>query len=161
MICSNCGSFSSQDELTQMLCGDISHSNLHAIEWQSNECRFEQHSYDPPEVIYLLTFYLRMLWHAGLFRVHDACRQPAAGTEQDSAGDGEGDRPHGGNNPPQIHDHRTPAETEHVRSGDDSAFQISRCSVRWPRCILPLHHYYWALQICAIQFLYIAKYGGL
>jgi len=42
---------SSQDESTQMLRGEISHSNLHSVGWHSTEWRFEQRSCNTPIVL--------------------------------------------------------------------------------------------------------------
>jgi len=41
MVAGTQNPLSSQDEFTQMLRGEISHSNLHLVEWHSTEWRFE------------------------------------------------------------------------------------------------------------------------
>jgi len=61
--------------------------------------------------------------------IHNARGEPVAGTEQDTAGDAEGDRSDGRHRPSQVHNNRAAAEAEHLRSSHDSAIQISRRSV--------------------------------
>lgn len=51
---------------------------------------------------------------AGVFRIHDARRKSAAGTEPDASNRAEGNRSNGEHHTTKVHDDRTSAEAEHV-----------------------------------------------
>lgn len=51
---------------------------------------------------------------AGVFRIHDARRKSAAGTEPDASDRAEGNRSNGEHHTTKVHDDRTSAEAEHM-----------------------------------------------
>jgi len=70
----------------------------------------------------------------GLQRVHEPRGEPTSRAESDATDCTEGNRPNGVNHPTQVHRDRAAAETEHVRSGHDSAIAVSRRAVSVEAC---------------------------